>query len=858
MAHARQVVAKRTAVTLPALSAQAPLVAPEDIEADAEFGSSLQISADGSVLVIGARESNRVSVYVSDEGDWRPHSELNCAEGTEFGATVAVNRNGSLIAVGAHIGAEEAGAVYVYRRRGEAWSLLATLSQDETGDGFGAALSMASDGLTLAVGAPQALGTKGAFYVYKSIGGNFSASEFEIEGETAGQDFARSVSLNADGTVLAVGHPGANTHDVEQAGRVLVFTKTSGAWTQEGTELLAQQVGHASDPDGFANDLFGYTVALSGVGDRLVVGADGVRGSTSDTYLNYGAVYFFQLAEDGSWAATSAPQVGQHIDRTPHFGRALAITHDGELLLIGAPGAGTTNYSGKYGLAYWCVWGSARTLFTAPTVATLPAHSHFGHAVALSANGECAAVSSTGTMLHIGEPKKPDVSKVYLFGESQPPADEGSDNQSNRTVPGVYALESNQPLLAIPAGVTAIPLFIGVFRDKFGELLSNGSCIEIANFSDFRRRYGPSQSTTVTLTNGVPGVEDTADLGSLALQLYFDNGGGRCYILPLHDQTNPTELAAMVSKIRRCPDITLYVVTERLDTETDKYHPACDALDPLLRNVGDGFLIADSYDGEHRPTTTDQRTAVYYPALETAYSARAADEDIDVVGFESENDERVTLAQVKAQDQDLYETISEALDTHYAEKGVVRLLASAAVAGVYCRTDANLGIWHAPAGPSLNNVRALYPRPKLAVVDKLIENRINRLYDAPGEGVRVWGARTQEAPELPLWLHINVSRLFDAAARDIKRALQVAVFMPNNAITWNTVRNAINAYLYQLWRDGGLRGATSDEAYYVQIGNETMSAEDLLEGRLIVHVGLAALRPVEFIEVVFSQVLQAG
>lgn len=620
MAIAHQVTAERSVSipTLPVKSDQELVAAADIFELKEEFGSSLQISADGSVLVVGARENNRVSIYQAAQGDWVLHSQLNLAEddGADFGASVAISHNGGLIAIAADVGADGPGSVYLYQRQGRAWRLLYRLTEgeeDEEGDGFGTGLAMAADGGTLAVGAPDAFEGRGAAYVYQEVDGRWTTPEFVSEGETAGQDYARSVSLNADGSVLAVGHPGADTHEVASAGRVLVFTKADGSWDPEGAELLAEQAGSTEDPDGFANDLFGYTVALSGIGDRLAVGADGVK--TRAAYVNAGAVYFFQRDEQGAWSSPFAPQTPTHYDTTPHFGRALALTHNGDLLLIGAPGEGTSGKVRKYGLAYWCVWGTPRTLFTDPTQQTLLVDSHFGHAVSVSADGECAAVSATGTLLKDAALHKPATSKVYLFGQSQPPASSGVGDGANDKVPGVRAVESNLPLLSIPSGSTAVPVFIGVFRDKNGELLGNEQCLEVASMADFRRRFGTSQTTRVTFVNNTWEVQSTAYLGSLSLQLYFDNGGGRCFILPLHDQIDADELAALPDKIRQCADITLYVVTEYLRDQPQ--HPAYNALGPLLQEVGDGFLIADSYDGVTRPATVEQRTAVYFPAVET-------------------------------------------------------------------------------------------------------------------------------------------------------------------------------------------------------------------------------------------------
>ncbi|WPO98646.1 phage tail sheath subtilisin-like domain-containing protein [Pseudomonas sp. HR96] len=425
------------------------------------------------------------------------------------------------------------------------------------------------------------------------------------------------------------------------------------------------------------------------------------------------------------------------------------------------------------------------------------------------------------------------------------------------TVPGVYVEESNLPLLSVPSGATAVPVFIGNFKGKDGVAIALGKCIEVASWFDFTEQFSTPTEATLAVTSvvGQPGawtlaaVTGALDINWRCIQLYFDNGGGRCYILPFKVEA---DLLGAPEIIERYSDITLMCATVSTATSKAVY----ESLSRLQQEMGGLFLIADSKNGDEKPATVAQRTAVYYPGLITQYSPRPADDELKVTidGAASP----VTLDSLKTSNEALYGQIFQHLEA-YAAANPVHLPASPAIAGVYCRTDANRGPWQAPAGASLNNVSGVERPVTTGVLDKLLENRINAIKAFAGEGVRVWGARTMVAPSTPLWLHIQVMRLFDAAARDIRSAMRVAVFMPNNGATWATVRTAIDAYLYNIWRQGGLKGSTAQEAYYVQVGHGlTMTDEDVLEGILNVNVGMAALRPAEFIEVVFSQVLSAA
>jgi phage tail sheath protein FI len=138
---------------------------------------------------------------------------------------------------------------------------------------------------------------------------------------------------------------------------------------------------------------------------------------------------------------------------------------------------------------------------------------------------------------------------------------------------------------------------------------------------------------------------------------------------------------------------------------------------------------------------------------------------------------------------------------------------------------------------------------------------INVIRYFPNRGAVVWGARTlagNSGNSDTSWRYIPVRRLFNSAERDISKALRTMMFEPNNQPTWEKVRSAIENYLHGVWMQGALMGTTPKEAYFVQIGlNITMTPEQVAQGQMITTVGMAAVRPAEFIILKFTQYMDS-
>jgi hypothetical protein len=183
------------------------------------------------------------------------------------------------------------------------------------------------------------------------------------------------------------------------------------------------------------------------------------------------------------------------------------------------------------------------------------------------------------------------------------------------------------------------------------------------------------------------------------------------------------------------------------------------------------------------------------------------------------------------------------------------------VAGIYARTDEERGVHKAPANEEVRGM-LLADRgdthPLEFTVTKGGQDVLNpvgvnviRDFRHTNRGIRVWGARTRSSD--PLWKYVNVRRLFIFLEKSIDEGTQWVVFEPNDEPTWAAVRRSITNFLIRVWRDGALMGPTQDDAFFVKCDRTTMTEDDILNGRLICYVGVAPVRPAEFVIIRISQ-----
>jgi uncharacterized protein len=179
--------------------------------------------------------------------------------------------------------------------------------------------------------------------------------------------------------------------------------------------------------------------------------------------------------------------------------------------------------------------------------------------------------------------------------------------------------------------------------------------------------------------------------------------------------------------------------------------------------------------------------------------------------------------------------------------GDVDVPPSGFVAGVYARNDVDRGVWKAPAGMSITGAIGLETTPTEADSELLVSKRVNPLRVFEEGEIVIWGARTTSSD--PEWKYVNLRRYFAYLEHSIDRGTQWTVFEPNGEPLWATVREAISDFLLSEFRKGALAGEKAEEAFFVRCDRSTMTQNDLDEGLLICLVGVAPLRPAEFVDI---------
>jgi phage tail sheath protein FI len=183
--------------------------------------------------------------------------------------------------------------------------------------------------------------------------------------------------------------------------------------------------------------------------------------------------------------------------------------------------------------------------------------------------------------------------------------------------------------------------------------------------------------------------------------------------------------------------------------------------------------------------------------------------------------------------------------------GTIPCPPAASVAGVYARTDRERGVWKAPAGKAAKLRDAVGLELALSNADsgQLNSLAVNTIRQFSGAGRVVWGVRTLEGADdrSSEWKYINVRRLFLYIEESIEESIRWAVFEPNDEALWLKVTQQVASFLLRLWRAGAFQGATAQAAFFVHCDRTTMMQNDIDNGRTIVEIGVAPVRPAEFV-----------
>jgi phage tail sheath protein FI len=525
--------------------------------------------------------------------------------------------------------------------------------------------------------------------------------------------------------------------------------------------------------------------------------------------------------------------------------------------------------------------------------------------------------------------------------------------------PGVYILEKDAFPNSVVEVATAVPAFIGYTEraDNKGTAL-RGKPWRVTSMSEFIEYFGGAPASRFNLVDAAPDASTDADLqipvaGSTtgemkqywlaqdagafllfhSMQLFFQNGGGPCYVVSVGGYADSIEaepLLAGLDALRKEQEPTMVVVPDAMLLKGTPDSPAASAIavqQAVLQHCGEvmknRFAILDIYNGfrDRKDPAGDVIAqfrdalgvnnlhfgAAYYPWLDTTVVPETAlsflnlndkaqlktllttDMKLDPANTPTDPiprksfDERVaavnSLDGSWEVDGDKYKTADDVAKAQFTlhqmlakfsplyarlmsgiAKRLNRLPPAAAMAGIYTSVDNSRGVWKAPANVSLNGVIA--PTVSISHAEQEDLNvttsgkSINAIRAFIGSGVLVWGARTLDGNSLD-WRYINVRRTMIMLEESLRLAMAAYVFEPNTANTWVTVKGMATNFLTGIWKRGGVAGAVPSDAFSVFCGlGETMTPEDILEGRMNMTVLVAISRPAEFIEITFQQQMQ--
>lgn len=429
---------------------------------------------------------------------------------------------------------------------------------------------------------------------------------------------------------------------------------------------------------------------------------------------------------------------------------------------------------------------------------------------------------------------------------------------------------------------TAIPAFIG-YTEK-----GPTQPTQVNTMEEYKALFGGPSSDEI----GTFQIENDGTIISPAisltpkymmyymLEMFFANGGGKCFIVSVGNYNtyqNSIVNEKMLSGLDLLNDQDLPTLILFPDATSSKNtaNPSTlyQAALAQCAEKKDRFLICDVKEiNDKRSNSVEEFRfsigqnnlkygAAYFPSLKTELKYTYAENKIKVKL--NETGKVLALNNASKPEESLFHTENGKYRDAYNEiknliyaKNLI-LPPSAAVAGVYVKTDGTRGVWKAPANVSLNRVQA----PTIEITNSDQENlnvhssgkSINAIRSFEGKGVLIWGARTLDGNDNE-WRYISTRRLFNMVEESVQKAIVKFGNEPNNQNTWVKVQAMTENYLNTLWRSGALAGAKPSQAFYVKIGlGETMTQQDVLNGKMILEIGLSVIRPAEFITLRLTQ-----
>jgi uncharacterized protein len=394
------------------------------------------------------------------------------------------------------------------------------------------------------------------------------------------------------------------------------------------------------------------------------------------------------------------------------------------------------------------------------------------------------------------------------------------------TRPDVYVIEQPGPKTITPVG-TSVAAFVGQAPSAGAHL---GEAIAINNWSQFRTEFAPNDDARSTwLSHAVNG--------------FFQNGGSRCFIVNLPDtdaiagNDRPRSGLKLLEEI---DEIAIVVAPGR--TDPGSY----EALLAHCELNGDRVCICDP------PNVTNAELLKTVGTVPIPAKGKPSDKTPDTSSTSPDASANATDGVRPRSSLGGYGAfyfpwiyVNDALNTRGNQQPVA-VPPSGHMAGIWARTDGTRGVHKAPANASVAGAVNLTYRVTSAEQGDLNSHGINCIRFFSNEGILVWGARTL-AEESSEWRYLNVRRLTIMIKESIKRSNRWAVFEPNDRTLWKTLRSEVTGFLRNVHADGALMGARAEDAFFVKCDEETNPPESIDLGQVVTVIGIAPVKPAEFI-----------
>jgi hypothetical protein len=395
--------------------------------------------------------------------------------------------------------------------------------------------------------------------------------------------------------------------------------------------------------------------------------------------------------------------------------------------------------------------------------------------------------------------------------------------------PGIYVEEVSGGARPIGAVGTSTAGFVGTAPDPSAR---PNEAVAVNSWSDFVRVFAGTENP--------PGT-------ALARAVYgfFDNGGGRCYVVNI-----PADQPLTGGGRRRSGLSLLEEIDEVAIVAAPGYHDPA-SYEDLLKHaelMGDRVAILDpptDFPDVERLTRVGTARIARPPAKKAAGTGEG-DSPAEPAGGDSHAGLRPRQSDYGA----FYLPWLVVRDPLTGE--LVETPPSGHMAGVWARTDTLRGVHKAPANEPVRGAVDLTYRVTKVEQDLLNPAGVNCIRFFPAEGIRVWGARTLAA-EASEWRYLNVRRLFNMLKESIADGTRWIVFEPNDGLLWRSIRRDIGAFLTRVWRDGALYGRTPQEAFFVKCDEETNPPDVRDAGQVVTLIGVAPVKPAEFVVFKLSQ-----